>query len=484
MSEVELDGRSLTPESVAAVARRGSGVRLSPTARRRVARSAAAAEAAARRRVVYGRNSGVGANRDVTADPTGHGRRLLDSHTAGAGEPYPAEVGRAALVVRANQLAAGGSGVSPAVVDALTAAARAGAVPVLHRGGGLGTGDLTALAELGQALSGGAPWRDRGAPVVRLRDSDVLPLLSSNAVTTAEAALALLDLSELLTAAEAVGALSVVALSGNTEAYDPRVHRARPHPGQAEAAARLRALLAGAPLVPRRVQDPFGLRALPQVHGPAWEAAHRLYDALLIELNAAAENPLVISGDVLHNGNWHAAPLAVALDSLRLALFGPASLSAARVTALLDPELSGAPAFLAQGPAGSSGAMTMEYVSQGALSRLRQAAAPAVLGTVVLSQGVEDHASFAPLAAELTTGSVAPLRTVLAAELVCAVRAMRLREVTPESLAPAPVGRLYAAVAAALPEGAGDRPLTPDLAAAERLLPRLAAGTIPARRRP
>ena len=217
------------------------------------------------------------------------------------------------------------------------------------------------------------------------------------------------------------------------------------------------------------MQDPYGLRALPQVHGPAVDALAQLERVLHIELNAAAENPLIDVADerVLHNGNFHGAYLALALDSARLALCAGAALSPARLAALTEPERTGLRPFLADGPDGSSGILVLEYTASAALAELRQLAAPASLGTAVLSRGTEEHAAFSPQAARVTARMVPRLRTLLACELVAAVRALRQRGLEP---AGAELHAVYARCLEQLPGEQEDHPLETDVAAAERLI--------------
>jgi histidine ammonia-lyase len=270
-------------------------------------------------------------------------------------------------------------------------------------------------------------------------DADALAFLSSNAVTLAAAALACQDLTALLDVVLQVAALSHLALSGSAQPYAAAVAAARPHPGQAAAARRLRELLGpdtGSPNTDApgaRVQDPYGLRALPPVHGPAVDALGQVDRVLATELNAAAENPLidVAGGRVLHNGNFHGAYLALALDAARLAVCADAVLSPARLAALTEPVRTGLRPFLAGGPGGSSGIMILEYTASAALAELRMLAAPASLGTAVLSRGAEEHAAFSPQAARAAAAMVPRLTTMLACELVAAVRALRQRDVAP-----------------------------------------------------
>jgi histidine ammonia-lyase len=409
---------------------------------------------------VYGRTTGVGANHDTGSADALHGSRLLASHATTGPTTYDHEVIRIGLLVRVNQLARGGSGIAPEVADAVVDLLNRDDLPTLHRGGALGTGDLGALAELGLALGD------------VLDGASVLPLLSSNAITLAECCLAMREASGLVEVAPVVAALTHVAMRGNPEAFDARVHAARPHAGQAWVAARMRDLLDGLPLAPARVQDPFGLRAFAQVLGPAVDLVGALEHTLQVEINAAAENPLVVGDDVLHNGNWHAMPIALQMDALRLSLHSVATLCTSRLANLIEPELTGLSRFLSHGPPPSSGALMLEYVAHDALALARSEAQPATLGTATLSRGAEHHASFAPQSAAHTTLLLHHLRTVLACELVAASRAVQLAGLRPDDLAPAGVGQWAADALTSLPADLSDRPLRHDVETARGLLAR------------
>lgn len=472
-----LDGGSLTCDDVLRVARGDRAVVVAPTAAEIVRASHDTALSASSTRPVYGRTTGVGANRDTVVggdDARAHDLRLLLSHAAGVGEPLDPDVVRAAMLVRLNQLAAGGSGIHPRLVTALETALRTGALPVVHDGGTIGTGDLSPLAEIALALTGHVPWADGVVEPVGLAPGDALAFMSSSAVTLARAVLAVDELGRLLDAAHPVAALSYCALAGSPEAFAEAVHARRPHPGSVRAAARMRELLwhEGDLSPGRRIQDPFGLRAFPQVHGPALDSVDQLRRILEIEVNAAAENPLVdvATGAVFHHGQFSTAYPALALDQLRATVHHVAELSAARLGDLVEPDFTGLPAFLAGGPHGSSGLMILEYVAHDALGRLRHSAGPVTMGTSVISRGVEDHASFAPHAARSAASAAASFRVLLACELVAAVRALRLADTAPH-------GRLLASifhdVAAELPDERADHRVGHEVALAGTLLDRL-----------
>ncbi|MFJ9008793.1 aromatic amino acid ammonia-lyase [Streptomyces canus] len=430
---------------------------------------------------VYGRSTGVGANRneDVPTEAAAeHGLRLLRSHAGAIGEELPARQVRAMLAVRANQLLAGGAGLRPTVVTALCEALESGAYPVVNEFGSVGTGDIAALAQAGLALAGEHPWRgaDGAAPEPQLLDNnDALAFISSNALTLGQAALALHELRGLIEATQVVGALSLLAVDGSHEAYAAPVHAARPHRGSVEVARRMRELIGAEdrPTPPLgRIQDPYGFRCLPQIHGPAQDAADTLEEVLAIEINAAAENPLISPEDMAayHHGGFYQAQLALALDHFRLALTQVARLSTSRLSTLNEPAFTRLRPFLADQEPASSGVMILEYAAGAALGDLRAFSAPASLGHAVLSRGVEEQASFASLAARQTLRACGAYRLVVGCELVAAVRALRQRDLRPDP--DLPVGRALELAEAVLEEDPADRPLTGDVTAAAALLDR------------
>ena len=477
-AHVRIDGRTLSCGDVVRVARRGVPVVLDGTARKRAQDAWELVDDITARRQVYGRTTGVGANRqeEVGGEAAlGHGLRLLRSHSGGVGPSLPDDQVRATLVVRLNQLAAGGSGVHPRLLDALEQTIRLGALPSVHRFGAIGTGDLTALAEIGLTLAGERPWGTGEVPPVPLGTGDALSFMSSNAATLGESVLACADLQLLLRASHAVAALSFLALGGSAEAYASVVHEVRAHPGQVHCAAEMRRLLGidDAPPAGRRIQDPFGLRAFPQVQGPALDSLAELERILEIEVNAQAENPLVAraAGDVFHHAHFHTAYVAVALDQARAAVHHVAELSTARLGDLVEPTMTNLPPFLASGPPGSSGVMILEYVAHDALAQLRHAAVPVTLGTAIVSRGLEDHASFSTQAARQATAAAEAFRYVLACELVAAVRALRMQQ--PE-LGEIPSRDVLERAARDLASELDDRSLTDDVGRAFDVLPELA----------
>jgi histidine ammonia-lyase len=473
---VTLDGRSLTIAQVTALARGIARPVVDAAARARLVEAGRVGRAIAARRPVYGYTTGVGANRTTVVPERAtedFGMRLLRSHSGGIGPLVPDEQVRAMLAVRLNQLLAGGSAVSAAVVDRLAQALTTGHLPRIHSLGSIGTGDLSALAELGLTLAGELPWHGGSGPApaaLRLTRWDALPLISSGALTVGQAALAADDLHRLLDRVPLVAALTLTAVRGSTEPYAAHVHARRAHPGAQHVAARMRALLGAADRQPALVQDPFGLRCLPQVHGTALEALDSLRKVLRVELNAALENPLLdpVAQEYHHHGGFHFARLALALDQLRLALLSTAELSTARLGMLVEPAYTSLPPFLAEKEDGSSGVMIIEYAAQSALAELRGAAQPVTLGHAVISRGAEEHASFASTAARRLLESAEHFRLVLACELLAAVRALRMRGVLrPGS---GELRDFYRRALAQLDPAIGDRALSADVEAAAGLL--------------
>lgn len=463
---IPLDGIRLTCEQVRTIAREGAPVSIPAAARRRARAAWKTVREVADRQPVYGRTTGVGANRGVEVSDADdeHGLRLLRSHAGGAGPLLdPARV-RAMLAVRLNQLAAGGAGVDPGLLAALAEALNRGLTPPVRTYGAIGTADLTALASTALCLIGERPWLGGTMPAYPLASADALAFISSSAATLGEAALACQDLRVLLRASLVIAALSFVAVDGSPEPFATVVHDTRPHAGQRTVAAQMRELLGDEPRTGARIQDPYSYRALPQVHGAAVDAAVHLERVLTIEMNAAGENPLVdvVGKGVLHNGNFHTAYVALALDAARAALVQTAALSAARLGTLVEPAYTGLRPFLADGPDPSSGIMILEYVTQSALADLRQHAVAAAIGNAVISRGVEEHASFSAQAARSATHAVGTYQVVLACGLVGAVRALRLRGVVP----PEPLRPAYERATAVLDPRTADRPLDDDLEAA------------------
>jgi len=488
---VTLDGASLTPRQLALIAREGAVAQLAPeaVARNDRARDAIAA-LLARGDDLYGVTTGVGALRAYRVPKAQRERyslSLLRSHACGAGRPLGAEVVRAAMATRANQLGAGGAGVCSELLDALVGALNAGLTPFSRELGSLGTGDLTNLSDVALALLGeGRFWRgdelveasaaleDAGLAPARLGPRDGLAFMSSNAFSIGRSALLVVDARRLLDAWLSVAALSFEAAAADPVVLDPRIHSWRHRPGQAAVAARMRELLDGLEARTRKagplgIQDPYPFRAQPQVDGTVHDALRALEETVCHELNFAGENALIVPADdvALPNGNPHAAPLANAIDGLRTALAQSAALIGARVSTLLDSGLTGLPPFLARRPGPESGALVLEYTAHAAVAEVRSLVTPVAAQTVSVSRGVESHSSLAPIAARRAHEALAALRVVVATELVVAVRALRLAGHEPIG---AGVRKLWMVASERLDPDLSDRPLHPDVEAARRLI--------------
>jgi histidine ammonia-lyase len=415
----------------------------------------------------YGRTTGVGANRDVAADDHDgdHGMRLVRSHAAGGGDDLGEEVARAMMLVRINQLSRPGSGITPAIVEALVRALNDGRTPIVRRHGAVGTGEITVLGELALCLAGEMPWRDGALHDygVRFAANDALAFMSSSAVTIANAALALRAAEVLTKASLVVAALSAVPVRANTQQWSEVAAAVRPSPGVGIAAEVMRRLVDDSPYEAARTQDPFGWRAIPYVHGPLLDAIAVLRKELHVCMNHGIENPRFADGAVWHHGAFHLTSLALRLDHVRLALVQWITMSLARTVKLNDPTYTGLTRFLAEGPDGSSGAMVLEYTAASALESLRQSADPVTRHTTNISMGTEDHAPFATQSVFATHDAVGAARIVVACELVTAVRAARMTTLGPSAAA-------IVEQCAELPQDTADRPLTADVHIAQSLL--------------
>lgn len=461
-----LDGSSLSLDDVVAVARGREQVSLDPAARARIEASRAYAGKVGRERQIYGRSTGVGANRDqIVVEPDPQARQLLRSHATSAGELRSAERVRAMLTIRLNQLATDGNGISAEIADALADMICADALPPVREGGSVGTADLAALATTALVLCG---ERTSDPPVRRTVDfgaGDALTFMSSNAAVLADAALAVTDLGRLTRSSMVVAAMAFAAVRGNAEAFSAAVEQATPFPGARQVCQTMRGMID--PAVPAaRIQDPFGLRTLPQVHGALVDRLGFAEQVVTSMANAPSENPVVSARlGVAHHGAFHAAYLVQSLDALVLALAQSAQLSLARLTMLAEPAYTGQRPFLGDGTPAASGVMIVEYSAASALAELRALSTPAGTQVVTLSRGVEEDASFATLAAQQALGAISRYRAVLAAELVAAVRCLRM-----QGCRPAPLE----AVLTWLDERDGgapdmhDRDLTSDLVMSER----------------
>jgi len=496
---IELTGGTLSLSEFAAVAAGGEHVVLTAAARERVAAARAVIErSVASGEAVYGVNTGFGnlANvRIADADLESLQERLVLSHAAGVGEPLPDEVVRGMLLLRANTLAKGHSGVRPLLIDKLLALLNHDLLPEVPSRGSVGaSGDLAPLAHLALPLLGrgrvrrsgrfvpaGDALRDAGLAPVRLAPREGLGLVNGTQAMSSLLALAVIEARRLVRLADLVGALATDALRGTDAAFDERIHAVRPHPGQLASARNLWHLMQGSGIRDShrsgdvRVQDPYSIRCMPQVHGAVRDTLADVERRLLIEMNSATDNPLVFAaaGEALSGGNFHGEPMALAADFLAIALAELASISERRTEKLTNDTFSGLPPFLVENAGLNSGFMMAHVTAAALVSENKSLAHPASVDSIPTSADKEDHVSMGMWAALKCRQVAANARQVLAIELLAAAQGVDLLRPLRSS---APLEALHATVRRVVAPWHEDREMAPDLAAAERLL---AAGEIP-----
>ena len=494
MSTLELGAAPLRLELVERVAGEGAPqVILSGAARDRMAAARAVVErAVAQQRVVYGITTGFGALAEVSI-PADKIRELqlnlIRSHAGGVGEPLPETEVRAIILLRAHVLALGYSGVRAVLAERLLDLLNHRIHPVIPSLGSVGaSGDLAPLSHLAlvlvgegearvgeQVVAGAAALRQAGLEPVVLEAKEGLALNNGTQVQTGIGILALLRAERALESAEVAGAMSLEGLRGTPDAFDPLIQHARPHPGQEVSATRLRALLQGSEIREShrfgdpRVQDAYSLRCMPQVHGAARHALGYVRGVLEVEANSATDNPLIFAAQdrIISGGNFHGQPVAQALDLLAIACADLGAISERRLARLVDPALSGLPAFLARDPGVNSGLMMAQIVAAALVSELRLRAHPASSDSIPTDNNKEDHVSMGMAAALKARAAVGLLESVLALELLTAAEALTL-------LLPLRPGRgveqAYQRVRSRVAPNTGDRVLAPDIAAVERLV--------------
>jgi histidine ammonia-lyase len=507
---VVLTGADLAAEDVEAVARVGAPAALDVHARDRMQESRDVIERlVAAGEVVYGVTTGFGDLATTFIDPADVGtlqENLLLSHAAGVGQPFPREVVRAMLLLRANTLALGHSGCRPLVVDQLLAFLERGIHPVVPEQGSVGaSGDLAPLAHLalpligrgqvelnGQILPALIAMREVDLEPIELGAKEGLALLNGTQMMAAIGALLAVDAARLARTASVAAAMSVEALLGTDVAFAAAYQLARPHPGQVAVAAELRHLLRDSALQQshhghaHKVQDPYSLRCVPQVHGAVRDALEYLRRVLDVELNSATDNPLVFpdgglagldtiatgGGRVISGGNFHGEPLALALDFAKLALAELGSISERRTALLVDARLNGGlPPFLTTSPGLESGMMLYQYTAAALVSENKVLAHPASVDSIPTSANQEDHVSMGSISARHARTVLEHVEQILAIELLVAAQALDLRLAISGVTQPgAGVRDALALVRSRVPHLDRDREPGPDLAAAVALV--------------
>ncbi len=451
MKTLMIDGNHLTIEEVRETARKGAMVRLTDESAQKVIASRKVVETFVdKEKVVYGITTGFGKFSDVLIskeEAKELQRNLIMSHACGVGESLPEEVVRAIMLLRANALSKGFSGVRLETIETLLHMLNKGVHPVIPEKGSLGaSGDLAPLAHMvlvmmgegeayyeGQRLSGKAAMEKAGITTIVLTSKEGLGLINGTQVMTAIGALCVADAIALIKTADVAGALTLEALKGITDAFDPRVHQLRPHQGQIRSAANILKLVEGSHRTTRqgdiRVQDAYTLRCIPQIHGASWDAIMYVKEKLDIEINAVTDNPLIFANGenvAISGGNFHGQPVALAFDLLGIALAEIANVSERRIERLVNPQLSGLPAFLTKNGGLHSGLMIAQYAAAALVSENKVLSHPASVDSIPSSANQEDHVSMGTIGARKARSILDNAQHVVGVELMAACQAIDL----------------------------------------------------------
>jgi len=447
---VLIDGENLSISDVVLVAKYGKPVDISRDGRLKIARSWETLKSLIEsKETIYGVTTGFGKLSNVVISKEQSlqlQRNLIVSHACGVGKPFPEETVRAVMLLRANTLARGFSGVRPPVVECLVQMLNRGVHPVIPEKGSLGaSGDLVPLAHIAMVMIGlGEAWYKgkrlpgqqamnmAGIQLINPEGKDGLGLINGTQVMSALGALWVDEAEALASTANIAASLTFEALSGLPQALDSRIHELRPHPGQAACAAFMRAMLEGSTYIGRtgRVQDAYSLRCAPQVHGASLDAVNYAKRVIQIEINSVTDNPLVFQeeGEVLSGGNFHGQPLAIALDLLAIAMSELANISERRIERLVNPQLSNLPPFLAPQSGLNSGFMIAHYTAAALVSENKILASPASVDSIPTSANQEDHVSMGSISARKAGEVLGNLKHVLAIELMCGAQAVDMQE--------------------------------------------------------
>lgn len=503
MNEIILDGENLTFEQVVAVAYGTPGdphVSLSPSAKEKVDRAANAVQMLlVRGEIAYGITTGFGAFKDkiISREEVEQlQRNIVLSHAVGVGDPFDTPTVRAIMLIRANTLARGFSGIRLETLELILELLNRGVHPIIPEKGSLGaSGDLAPLAHFacvligegeanfrGEQMSGGEAISRAGLAPVTLAAKEGLALTNGTTVMTAVGLLETAKAKRLAELADICGCLSLEALNGTVTAFDERIHALRPHPRQIDCAKNLRELLDGSEFVrgfdPSNVQDAYTLRCMPQVHGACRDAVAYAEWLIKLELNAVTDNPLIFADgdkiDVISGGNFHGEPLALAFDYLTIALSELGNISERRIMRLTD-EASNAhtlPAFLTDHGGLNSGFMIVQYTAAALCTENKVLAHPASVDTIPSSANVEDHVSMGMTAGLKLRQVARNFQTILALEAFCAAQGVdfRRRVIGSEKKLGAGTGPIYSAIRERIPFIEADTALKPHLNAAEDIV--------------
>ncbi|WP_129600246.1 histidine ammonia-lyase [Anaerophilus nitritogenes] len=448
MNKILIDGNSLTLEDVVKVAREDFEVALTEEALEKVKKSRAFVDKLVdEERTVYGITTGFGKFSDVAIskeESKDLQKNLIMSHACGVGKHFSEDISRAIMLLRANALSKGFSGIQPKTLQTLIEMINKGVHPAIPEKGSLGaSGDLAPLSHMtlvligegeayykGKLMTGKEAMEKAGIEPVVLTSKEGLALINGTQVMTAVGALTVHDSINILKTADIAAALTVEGLNGIVDAYDKRVHEVRPHKGQMITAKNLLRLVEESQRTTRqgeiRVQDAYTLRCVPQIHGASKDAISYVLDKINIEINGATDNPLIFTEDesAISGGNFHGQPMALAFDFLGIALSEIANVSERRIERLVNPQLSGLPAFLTEKGGLHSGFMIAQYAAAALVSENKVLAHPASVDSIPSSANQEDHVSMGTIAARKAKEICENVKNVLAIELMAAAQAI------------------------------------------------------------
>jgi histidine ammonia-lyase len=451
MREITLGVDGMSLEDLVAIARRGALIRLSEEAEERMVKSRSLVEKWLREgRIIYGVTTGFGALSNViipVEEVELLQQNVLMSHAAGVGDLLSEEAVRAMMALRVKDLARGHSGIRLGTVHRLIELINHGIVPVVPEKGSVGaSGDLAPQAHMslvliglgeafykGKRISGAEALKQCGMEPIQLEAAEGLALVNGTQMTTAIGGLAVHDAVELSKMADLAAAMSLEVLMGSRTEFDPRIHQVRPHPGQGAASDNMRRITQDSEIISShkdcgRIQDAYTLRCSPQVHGATKDAIAYVRRVIETEMNSSTNNPLIFpdSEEFLLGGNFHAQPVGLVLDFLCIALAELANISERRIERLVNPQLSGLPAFLVSEGGLNSGFMIAQYTAASLVSENKVLSHPASVDSIPTSANKEDHVPMSPIAARKCRQIVENARYVIAIEFLCAAQALDL----------------------------------------------------------
>jgi histidine ammonia-lyase len=491
MSRININGNQLTIEQVVQVARYGYEIEIEAAAQSAITRSREIVDKfVEEKRNVYGITTGFGKFSDIAIskeETKELQRNLIISHACGVGPFLSEEISRAIMVLRVNALSKGFSGIRLSTVMTLVDMINKGVTPLIPEKGSLGaSGDLAPLSHMvlvmlglgealykGEQLSGADAMSRAGIPVVELTSKEGLALINGTQVMTAVGCITVYDAMNALKLADISAAMTMEALNGITDAFDPRLHAVRPHQGQMDTASNLLRILSDSGLTTRqgelRVQDAYSLRCVPQIHGASKDAIRFVKERVEIEINSVTDNPIIFPDDdaAISGGNFHGQPVALAFDFLGIAIAEIANACERRIERLVNPQLSGLPAFLTPNGGLHSGFMIAQYSAAALVSENKVLAHPASVDSIPSSANQEDHVSMGTIAARKARDILANTIHVLAVELLAAAQGIEFKD--PEKLGKG-TAAAFEIVRGSVPKWVEDREMYIDLRKGEALV--------------